>query len=144
MSPLFRRTLLAILCAAPAFILSSPAAADWRPVGPFGGMVTVLAVEPATSTVLAGTGSDGLFRSRDHGETWQPVGDGSYGVFRIVFDPRHRGTVYAVQGRFLQKSTNSGRSWGSVSLPYDDVVAALAIDPRRSILYASFAHSLYK
>ncbi len=55
-------------------LLTVPLQAGWRPVGPYGGTITVLAVDPSRpSTILAGTPADGLFRSDDRGVTWEPA-----------------------------------------------------------------------
>jgi photosystem II stability/assembly factor-like uncharacterized protein len=142
------RTLIALLCAS-ALLLPLPATADWHPVGPFGGHVMVLAVDPATpSNVLAGTRVDGLFRSTDRGASWKPVAGESKSVRHIVFDPRRPGTVYASLDFNLWKSTDGGRDWsfagGSLPMGDSNGILAMAIDQRRSIFYALLTFGLYK
>src|SRR5258708_12397636 len=55
-------------------LLTAPLHAGWRPVGPYGGTITVLAVDPSRpSTILPGTPADGPFRRDDPGVTWDPA-----------------------------------------------------------------------
>jgi photosystem II stability/assembly factor-like uncharacterized protein len=134
----------------PAFLLliavAWPLHADWRAVGPFGGPVTTLAVDPfRPETVLAGTPRDGLFRSANRGARWEQVAGIDEHVGPIVLDPGRPGTVYAGLGIYLIKSVDGGRTWAFVSsLPtlHDDGITALAIDSRRrTTLYATLVSS---
>ena len=48
--------------------VAGPAAADWTSIGPYGGDVHVLALDPRTPTILyAGTEGGGVFKSTDGG-----------------------------------------------------------------------------
>ncbi len=136
-----------------AWILSTlalsafPLHADWHPVGPYGGTVTALAVDPSRpSTVLAGTPLAGLFRSDDRGATWAPISMAPQTpVGPIVFDRRHPGRVYAALGAGVLVSPDDGRSW-SLTNPDPDggEISALAVDPNGgSVLYAS-ADALFR
>ena len=52
----------------------------WKAIGPPGGFLTALAVQPTNeNTVLCGTYSGGIYRTANGGGGWQPVG-------RSVFD----------------------------------------------------------
>jgi photosystem II stability/assembly factor-like uncharacterized protein len=47
---------------------------QWVPMGPFGGSAAVIQVDAAhPGTVLAATNNGLIFRSRDHGDSWQPL-----------------------------------------------------------------------
>ncbi len=126
---MFRRcfTLRLILrrCTSPALTiavltlaLSAPAAADtWVPLGPNGGTVSALAVDPEDgNTVYAGTREAGVYRSANGGRTWQPAGlDG--GILLLTVDPGTR-AVYAVAGTLsitLYRSEDGGASWVSLA-----------------------------
>lgn len=43
----------------------------WKTIGPYGGYVTSLAINPINGFIFAGTYQDGIFRSFDNGENWQ-------------------------------------------------------------------------
>ena len=94
---------------------SRPArAADlWQPLGPSGGEVAVLAVDPANGdTVYAGAQLAGVFRSANGGRSWQPSLAGQ-GVSQIAVSPGTR-TVYAFSGDFF-RSRDRGVSWVSLA-----------------------------
>jgi photosystem II stability/assembly factor-like uncharacterized protein len=49
-------------------------ATQWVPMGPFGGSAAVIQVDAAhPGTVLAASNNGLIFRSRDHGDSWQPI-----------------------------------------------------------------------
>ncbi len=126
------------------------AAGVWRPVGPYGGTVTALAVDPSNpASVLAGTQSNGIFHSSNGGATWDRSGPSNTFTLKIVFDPRHRGTAYAGIGNDLVKTADGGQSWTSAArgLPTgeDFYVFEIAVDPRQaSTVYAVTSAGLYK
>jgi photosystem II stability/assembly factor-like uncharacterized protein len=107
----------------------------WKPLGPFGGSVQTLAVDPSDAGVLYVTlGQQGVFRSRDGGRSWTAVHDG---VTRgnVAVDPSRPGTLYLAENG-VQKSTDGGDHWSDLGLRAD--VLAIAVDPARpSRLYAA-------
>jgi photosystem II stability/assembly factor-like uncharacterized protein len=142
MRPSLRRTLAVLTCACAALcVFTLPLrAAVWRPVGPYGGTVTILAVSPSDpQTVLAGTTADGVFRSADGGATWQRSIDYNGTAWPIVFDPRRPGTVYASVGLSVLRSRNGGKTWTSFAggPPSTNVIIALAVDPRGGAVYVA-------
>jgi photosystem II stability/assembly factor-like uncharacterized protein len=131
---------LAALLAALASTVPLRAADLWQPVGPFGGPMAALAVDPAhPATVLAGTVNAGAFRSMDRGATWRPVAALREGTVTVlVFDPQ--GNAYAGAGSRLLESGDGGASWAPADdgLPIGAGIAAVAADARRpALLYAS-------
>lgn len=131
---------LLTLCASLTFTVPLRAADLWQPVGPFGGSIAALAVDPAHPAILlAGTVNAGAFRSTDRGATWRPVAALREGTVTVlVFDPR--GNAYAGAGSRLLKSGDGGVSWAPADdgLPAGAGVAAVAVDARRpALLYAS-------
>ncbi|HWM90357.1 MAG TPA: hypothetical protein VN493_06280 [Thermoanaerobaculia bacterium] len=122
--------------------LALPAAAGlgaWTPLGPDGGTVYTLAVDPGDpDTVFAGTQS-GMFRSTDGGETWSWAGRGlkpeGVDVRSILVTA---GAIYiGTDDDGIFKSTDGGQSWvpASNGIPgvrpgFGPNVGALTIDPR--------------
>jgi photosystem II stability/assembly factor-like uncharacterized protein len=119
-----------------------------------------LAIDPNDPlTIWVGTGEnnaqrsvafgDGVYKSTDHGKTWQNVGlKESEHIGRIAIDPRDSKVVYvAAQGplwrdggdRGLYKTTDGGKTWKPVLKISDQTgVNEVWLDPRNpDVLYAS-------
>lgn len=113
---------------------------QWTSIGPEGGGVLSLAVDPQDSrTVYAGTGG-GIFKSQDRGVSWINSGLMGYVVATLGIDPQDSNTVYAVtHGHPNQdtltinvfKSTNGGRTWNEADSGLTGICcgSALVIDP---------------
>jgi photosystem II stability/assembly factor-like uncharacterized protein len=58
-----------------------------------------------------------VYRSLDHGDSWQPAGRGlpavvpGWGLLALASDATRAGVVYAATGRGLYATVDSGRSW---------------------------------
>jgi photosystem II stability/assembly factor-like uncharacterized protein len=113
----------------------------WTSIGPEGGWIYALAVDPTTPTTLyAGTYGGGVFKSTDGGATWSAVNTGltNKSVWALAIDPTAPNTLYAGTYGGVFKSTNGGASWSAVNSGLTNTaVFALAIDPTDSnTLYA--------
>ena len=128
--------LILLLAAAPALA----AIGRWSPLGPDGGTVTALAVDPVDSRIVyaATQKGEGVFKSRDGGQTWSPSGTGlpkipGNSVFCLAIDPRRPTILYAGTLNFgIYKSTDGGASWSPSQRGLSANllgVSALAIDP---------------
>jgi photosystem II stability/assembly factor-like uncharacterized protein len=120
----------------------------WTPIGPFGGNISSLAIDPqnpATLYAAIGDGSSsvqvGVFKSSDGGTTWSAANTGlpsPPAIDQLVIDPQTPTTLYArsfAGGIF--KSTDGGGSWSA--LPSLGILH-LAIDPQTpTTLYANGA-----
>jgi photosystem II stability/assembly factor-like uncharacterized protein len=77
--------------------------------------VTTLAADPADpDTLWAGVEIDGLFRSRDAGRTWTPVGKGlsSRDIHGLVIVPsKGKARMLASTNNDLNLSTDGGETW---------------------------------
>ncbi len=116
---------------------------QWTGNGPYGGVVTVLAVDPKSPTNLYAAGVSGIFKSSDAGASWARASNGLVdpSVDAIAIDPVTPTTLYAgsLQGGTLAKSTNGGSSWtpSASGIPAYIDVNAVAVDPNlTSTLYA--------
>jgi photosystem II stability/assembly factor-like uncharacterized protein len=148
---------LAAAASAAAAAAAPPLSGTWQPIGPSGGRISALAVDPhRPATIYAGTYGGGLYRSDDFGQSWSARGLSSWvAVYSVTIDPVVSDTVYAgvdgtqVNGA-LWKSLDGGSSWQAVGagLPYlflGDGVTSLVIDPlTRSTLYAETNFALWK
>jgi photosystem II stability/assembly factor-like uncharacterized protein len=138
------------------------AGTTWKPVFDRQGSYSIgcVTMDPNNPhTIWVGTGEnnsqrsvgfgDGVYRSRDGGETWQNVGlHESEHIGMITVDPRDSDVVYvAAQGplwrsggdRGVYKTTDGGNTWERVLHVSDDTGAnEVHIDPRDpDTLYAS-------
>ncbi len=116
--------------------MGNAAPADWSPIGPDGGRVDALAVDPLDpAVVLAGGDHAGVFRSTDGGAHWTPSRAGlpsSYAGFearlgyaavtQLAYPPDDDGTVYAAtdEGEVF-RSDDAGASWARKLGPFNTV-----------------------
>ena len=111
--------------------------------------VIALAIDPVVSTTLyAGTdlnfASGGLFKTTSGGAHWEQLFL-SAAVVTLAIDPVVSATLYAgTNGAGVFKSIDGGAHWTAVNTGLTDLyVYSLAIDPRRSTLYAGTQHGLF-
>ncbi|HET6896889.1 MAG TPA: hypothetical protein VFK70_01010, partial [Vicinamibacteria bacterium] len=127
-----------VMAAIAAAVVATPAAraADpWTVVGPEGGHITALAIDPQhPQTVYAGGSSAGLLKSTDAGATWKRLPGALAGasITALAIDPATPQVLYAgTYAEGLYKSRDAGASWtrirGDASLQPE--VKAIAVDP---------------
>lgn len=130
-------------------------AAEWIPIGPFGGTAKSLVVAPSDPRVLyAGTRGAGVFRSTDGGRSWERRNGDREGVLldldilAVAVDPRDPGRVYAgTWRRGLFRSIDGGASWNAPTQGpgAGASVQAIVVDPSRPAnAYASRNGDLLK
>lgn len=142
--------LLALLA---ALSLPSPVHAGvnwWTPVGPEGGHVIVVKVDPRTGHVYAGTWGGDVFVSTDRGGSWQrrSRGLGAGTVLDLSIASAPQPTVYAAKENDLYRTTDGGATWAPLGI-YELIgygVYSVAVDPSdASIVYAgTFARGILK
>ena len=85
----------------------------WTSIGPDGGDIYALAIDPQSpTTIYAGT-DGGISKSTDGGARWKALSVSSFElpVSTLAIDPLNRGTVYAGTYRGVFKTTDGGESW---------------------------------
>ena len=124
--------------------------------------VRALAIDPQNpATLYAGTGR-GLFKSQDGGASWNAAGAGlpthtvsteTPAINRLVIDPQHGNTIYAVGDYYSDigggilvfttrvfKTTDAGANWNALTVPSSgptNSISTLVIDPQKpTTLYA--------
>lgn len=122
-----------LLCILSALFIAAPLTAqipeaEFRSIGPFGGHVLDLVVDPTGSRVFASTVNAGVFVSTDNGKSWSPSREGlpreifigGYErIEAIAVDPVD-GRLYAGGGAIFSEvyiSDNNGLSWQFLSTP---------------------------
>jgi photosystem II stability/assembly factor-like uncharacterized protein len=127
----------------------------WEPIGPEGGRIRALALLPdAAGTVLAGTTGAGVFRSEDHGATWQAssVGITAVEAAELLVDPHDPGRVFfGTWDDGLLRSVDGGRTWQRADAGIQirpglrKAVTSLAADPSQpGVFYAGSNSGVYK
>jgi BNR/Asp-box repeat. len=87
----------------------------WSSIGPEGGWIYALAINPTTpSTLYAGT-DGGAFKSTDGGATWSAVNTGlsDPDVYALAINPTAPNTLYAGANGGVFKSTDGGANWSA-------------------------------
>ena len=118
-----------------ADVTTGTALHEWQPVGPFpGNQVFQIAVNPQNSEELFAGGQQGVYRSRDGGDSWQLVLDRFSGFDSItgriiVIDPVTPSNIYVVSGETFARSQDSGNTWDIDSLSnFTNETSGLLID----------------
>ncbi len=94
-------------------------AQSWRPLGPEGGEVISLAIDPRhPARVFAGTREGGVYRSEDGGAGWVRSSSGlrASDVYVLAADPAVPSMVWAATSVGLFQSVDDGASWAAVPL----------------------------
>lgn len=118
----------------------------WRAVGPRlqGGRIETVAVAPGrTSTIYAGAGSGGVWKSINSGTTWTPIFDkeASSTIGSVAVAPSDRNIVWVGTGEVLMarssyagtgvyKSVDAGAHWTHMGLADSQHIAQVLIHPR--------------
>ena len=128
-----------IMLAACAF----PLRAQWKALGPFGGSVNVIQIDPNhPDSVLAATANASLFLSKNAGESWTPLpfpGEFRATLHAVVIDPSNADTYLVAlssgSSRYagIFRSRDSGYTWQQLPGMRNRQVWSLALwrgDPR--------------
>lgn len=130
--------------------------------------IFTLAIDPTDSTVYAGTGYGGLYRSIDGGQSWSRIGvrmpagfelddykkqsASELRVMSIAVDPLHKNTIYAgtTPYGFLRsgvfKTTDGGMSWSFSNRGLrSSSISSIAINPTNTnIVYVGTSAGVFK
>ena len=124
---------------------SIDAGANWTAAsqGLANSRITALELDPKTPTTLYAGSENGLFKSIDGGQLWQPLHytpSEVTPIHTIAIDPQTPTTLYVGTQRGAFKSRDGGASWTALNT-LTAIVLTIAIDPQNPvILYAT--HSI--
>jgi len=129
--------------------LTSLSFAEWVSIGPDGGNIVALALDPQQPATLYGLPyeyPDGprVFKTTTGGDGWTNVGWlPEYSVNMLLVDPHDSDYLYGMTSTAVWRSTDGGASWESYGLP--TTAMGLAADPLVSgRLFASgYSYSTY-
>ena len=120
--------------------------AGWISVGPEGGTINTVAIDPKTpSTLYVGT-EGGVFKSTNAGTNWFVTGLTGPKVRALAINPLNPNTLYAGTSDGVFKSTDGGTHWVAMNSGLTNTdVQALVIDPKNtSNLYVGTFGGLFK
>jgi hypothetical protein len=146
--PLRRSRLLAAACAA-AMLIAPPSgarAAAWSNVNPGGGGAFTCAAASPTGIILVGSDIGGVYRSSDHGGTWENIGYLNGGlekcyVASVAMDNLSGWIVHLGTDGGLYRSTNGGKNF-SVKVA-DGFWSAIAVAPSDGNVVYAACESMY-
>jgi len=119
----------------PIFVNTDPRYAIFSSIGPDGGTVTNVTVDPRNSNrIFAGTWGNGIYKSVDGGNTWVAKNFGlqSGFIFDIAIDPSNSAHVLATIYHYgIYESMDGGESWWPTSgFPEGCVAYSIVFDPQ--------------
>ncbi|MGA3024210.1 MAG: YCF48-related protein [Bryobacteraceae bacterium] len=110
-----------------------------------------LAIWPANPDVIAAGGGDGVYLSRDAGESWSRISPESNSELRpvvsLAFHPTDSNVLYAGTTHLPWRTTNGGATWESIhaGMHDDSDVFSIRVDPRNpERVFASACSGVYK
>ena len=81
---------------------------------------------------------DGVFRSRDGGETWERISPENHAEIKniesLAIDPQNPDIVYAGTWHLPWKTEDGGKNWHSISkgIAFDSDMFSIIVDPQQS------------
>ena len=111
--------------------------------------IASLYVDPSNSWVYAGTYSKGIYRSKDHGASWENLGPDDRQVLSIAVDPTDSRVIFAGTSAGLERTTDGGENWEMLNdgskLKFG-AFTAVAIDPadHQTIYVGTQGSGVYK
>jgi photosystem II stability/assembly factor-like uncharacterized protein len=137
------KALLSILFSLLCLLAATRTFAEIKSLGPDGGDVRRISYDPSNpNRMLLGTSSGQMYVSEDQGHSWKHFahfGEGlDYVLDSIVFDPADSHVIYvaawSIERNYgeLFKSTNSGKSWKSLSGIKGKSIRSFAIAPSQT------------
>jgi photosystem II stability/assembly factor-like uncharacterized protein len=124
----------------------------WRALaGMHGKSVRSFAMAPSDSSILVAGALDGVFRSRDAGESWERISPAGHSEIKniesLAIDPRYPEIIYAGTWHLPWKTVDGGLTWSSIKegVVDDSDVFSIILDPRDSrLLLASACSGIYR
>lgn len=125
---------------------------SWQPLSSLEGKsVRSMAIAASDPNVLVAGTLDGVYRTRNGGQTWQHISPETSGEIKniesIAIDPTNSDVVYAGTWHLPWKTSDGGKSWHNIKsgIVDDSDVFSIIIDPKRpDVVYASACSGIYK
>ena len=120
----------------------------WTSLGPTGGAVHALTVDPQDATSAYALAGSELYRSSGGGNSWTRIETGAFSAGTIAISAADNDTIY-LGARFssgMIKSTDRGASWAPITQGLEDgnVLALLVSPSDAALLYAATEGGIFK
>ncbi|MBZ5521269.1 MAG: transcriptional regulator [Acidobacteriia bacterium] len=116
-----------------------------------GKSIRALALAPSNPRVLVAGALDGVFRSRDGGDSWQRISPENHAEIKnvesVAIDPGNPDIIYAGTWHLPWKTEDGGKTWHNIKngVIEDSDVFSIIIDPvNPSVVFASACSGIYK
>ena len=116
-----------------------------------GKSVRSMAIAASDPNILVAGTLDGIYRTRNGGQTWQRISPDTSGEIKniesIAIDPTNADIVYAGTWHLPWKTNDGGQNWHNIKsgIIDDSDVFSIIIDPKRpDVIYASACSGIYK
>jgi len=116
-----------------------------------GKSIRAMSLAPSDPKTIIVGALDGVFRSRDAGDSWERISPPNYSEIKnvesIAIDPSDPNVIYAGTWHLPWKTSDGGRTWHNVKngVIDDSDVFSIIIDPvQPSVVYASACSGIYK
>lgn len=124
----------------------------WHPLpGVHGKSIRALAMAPSDPNLLVIGALDGVFRTRNGGQSWERISPENHAEIKniesLAIDPQNPDIIYAGTWHLPWKTDNGGASWHSISkgIAFDSDMFSIIVDPTNpSTVYASACSGMYK
>ena len=130
--------------------LASVSLADWVAIGPDGGNIVALALDPQQPATLYALpyeypGGPRVFKTTTGGGAWTTVGLlPDYSVSMLLVDPHESDYLYGMTSNAIWRTTDGGASWDNYALPtYATSIAADPLAPGR-LFVSGYNYTTYQ
>jgi photosystem II stability/assembly factor-like uncharacterized protein len=101
-----------------------------------------IAVDPRNESIVYASGPSGIFKSIDHGESWNSLLSGLNQA--ITVDPFNSATLYATTSGSVKRSVNGGLAWEDFSTGLPTTSSGIVADPLTPGTFYIVAGAPYK
>ncbi len=116
-----------------------------------GKSIRALAVAPSDSNVLVAGTLEGVFRSKDSGNTWERMSPAAQSEIKnvesIAVDPKDPNVVYAGTWHLAWKTPDGGANWEHINkgmIEDSDVFSIIVDSSNPSVVFASACSGIYR
>ena len=125
---------------------------NWEALpGMHGKSVRALAISASDSKILVVGALDGVFRTRNGGDSWERISPASLAEVKniesIAIDPKNPDVVYAGTWHLAWKTADGGANWQHINkgmIDDSDVFSVIVDSTNSSVVYASACSGIYK